>query len=230
MSGTPIPCTLAGALYGTGIQVHDLEQPASRKPIQTAVFNNDKKIYDFILNKIRQGQQAYVVCLWIEDEGPGSNIWTVESTFTAYQEYFREYTDIRIGCITGKMAPEDSNGIIKEFEDGKLSILISTMIIEVGINVPNANIIVINNAERFGLAQLHQLRGRVGRGNNQGYCILKSADRNNERLAVLCQSTNGLEIAKEDMRLRGSGNLLGTEQSGKNEYPELIMQYPNMYQ
>lgn len=95
--------------------------------------------------------------------------------------------------------------------------------------MPSANIIVINNADRFGLAQLHQLRGRVGRGTEQGYCILKSADKENQRLQIMCKTTNGLEIAKEDMNLRGTGNLLGTEQSGKNEYIDLILKYPNMY-
>ena len=108
--------------------------------------------------------------------------------------------------------------------------MISTTVIEVGVNVPNANIIVINNADRFGLAQLHQLRGRVGRGSDQGYCILNSKEKDNARLQIMCSTTNGYEIAQKDMELRGTGDILGTDQSGANEFIELMLKYPNMYQ
>ncbi|MDE6626921.1 MAG: ATP-dependent DNA helicase RecG [Lachnospiraceae bacterium] len=230
MSGTPIPRTLASALYGPSIQVYDLEVPSERKPVQTAVSNNDRVIFEFIKEKVMSGNQAYVVCPWIEDEEDTSNIETVEKAMKSYQDYFSSYhPEISINYVTGKMKPEESAEIISAFDQGQIDILISTTVIEVGVNVPNANVIVINNAENFGLAQLHQLRGRVGRGSGQGYCILKSTDRENARLQVMCQTTSGLKIAEEDMRLRGSGNILGTEQSGQNEYIELITHYPNMY-
>lgn len=229
MSATPIPRTLAGAVYGTGIEVYDLELPAERKPVQTAIFNNDQKIFEFILKKIKEGQQAYVVCPFIDDPEEKTSVQTVEVTYDNYCKYFHP-KEIQIGCVTGKTKKQEADDIIAEFASGKTKILIATTIIEVGVNVPKANIIVINNAERFGLSQLHQLRGRVGRGSDPGYCILKSSDRENPRLLAICKTTNGFEIAKEDMRLRGSGNLLGTEQSGQNEYINLILQYPNMYE
>lgn len=229
MSATPIPRTLAGAVYGTGIEVYDLELPAERKPVQTAIFNNDQKIFEFILKKIKEGQQAYVVCPFIDDPEEKTSVQTVEVTYDNYCKYFHP-KGIQIGCVTGKTKKQEADDIIAEFASGKTKILIATTIIEVGVNVPKANIIVINNAERFGLSQLHQLRGRVGRGSDPGYCILKSSDRENPRLLAICKTTNGFEIAKEDMRLRGSGNLLGTEQSGQNEYINLILQYPNMYE
>lgn len=230
MSGTPIPRTLASALYGPSIQVYDLDLPAERKPVQTAISSNDRVIYNFIKEKVMSGNQAYIVCPWIDDEADTSNIETVEKSMKSYQDYFSSYhPEISINCVTGKMKPKESAEIIQAFDHGQIDILISTTVIEVGVNVPNANVIVINNAENFGLAQLHQLRGRVGRGSDQGYCILKSTDRENARLQVMCQTTNGLKIAEEDMRLRGSGNILGTEQSGQNEFIELITHYPNMY-
>lgn len=230
MSGTPIPRTLASALYGPSIQVYDLDVPAERKPVQTAISSNDRVIYNFIKEKVMSGNQAYIVCPWIEDEEDSSNIETVEKSMKSYQDYFSSYhPEISINRVTGKMKPKESAEIISAFDQGQIDILISTTVIEVGVNVPNANVMVINNAENFGLAQLHQLRGRVGRGSNQGYCILKSTDKENARLQVMCQTTNGLKIAEEDMRLRGSGNILGTEQSGQNEFIELITHYPNMY-
>lgn len=229
MSATPIPRTLAGAVYGTSISVYDLELPSIRKPVQTAIFNNDIKICEFICKKILDGQQAYVVCPYIDDPEEKTGIQTVEKTLEQYKKYF-DKQGITIACVTGKMKAEESDNIIKAFSEGALKILIATTIIEVGVNVPSANIIVINNAERFGLSQLHQLRGRVGRGKDQGYCILKSSEKDNPRLQVICRTTNGYKIAQEDMRLRGTGDLLGTEQSGQNEYINLILQYPNMYE
>ena len=229
MSATPIPRTLAETVYGHNICVYDLETPSVRKPIQTAIFNNDIKIYEFIYEKIMAGQQTYVICPFIEDPEEKYSVETIESTYEKYQDFFQPL-GITVECITGKMKPQESDHIIERFKAGEIKILIATTIIEVGINVPNANIIVINNAERFGLAGLHQLRGRVGRGTDQGYCILKSADKENPRLQIMCKTNNGFEIAKEDMLLRGTGDILGTEQSGQNEYINLILQYPNMYE
>lgn len=229
MSATPIPRTLAETIYGKNTTVYDLELPASRKPVQTAVFNIDQKIYEFIKKKVVDGQQAYVVCPFIDDSDNKFSVETVEDTCAKYKAFF-EPLGIPVESVTGAKKQTEAEEILGRFRDGSVKILIATSIIEVGVNVPNANIIVINNAERFGLAQLHQLRGRVGRGSAQGYCILKSEDRENPRLSVLCRTTDGREIAKEDMALRGTGNILGTEQSGKNDEITLLLAYPNMYE
>lgn len=229
MSSTPIPRTIAETIYGESISVYDMELPAARKTVQTAIFNNDKKIYEFIEKKIREDQQVYVVCPFIDDPDEKAGIQTVEKTTDEYREYF-EPLGVIVESVTGKMNSSEAEEILERFREGKTQILVATSIIEVGVNVPSANIIVINNAERFGLAQLHQLRGRVGRGSAQGYCILKSADKTNKRLEVMCSTSNGYEIAQKDMSLRGTGDILGTDQSGKNDDINLILSYPNMYQ
>lgn len=229
MSATPIPRTMAEAIYGTDKEIFDLELPENRKPVRTQIFDNDNGIYKFIYKKHQEGQQSYVVCPYIEEDEKGE-IKSVESTLKEYEDYFKNYPDIKVGVVTGKMKQEDADAVINSFEKKEIHVLISTTIIEVGVNVPSANVIVINNAERFGLAQLHQLRGRVGRGSDEGFCILKSADKENPRLKIMVNETNGYKIAEEDMKLRGTGNILGTEQSGKDKYINLIMQYPNMYE
>lgn len=229
MSATPIPRTLAETIYGNNVSVYDLETPAVRKPIQTAIFNNDSKIFEFMTGKINTGQQAYVVCPFIDDPDEKYGVQTIEKTCEEYKRYF-DPLGITVECVTGKMKQQETSQVIERFQTGETKILIATTIIEVGVNVPNANIIVINNAERFGLAGLHQLRGRVGRGSEQGYCILKSKEKENPRLLVMCRTNNGFEIAKEDMLLRGTGNILGTEQSGQDEYINLVIQFPNMYE
>lgn len=227
MSATPIPRTVANTIYRNSIQVFDLERPAGRQEVQTAIYNVDKKIFEFEEKQIANGRQIYVVCPLIES-GDGDAL-SVEETAEMYNDYFKKNPNIKIGCVTGKMKKDASDEMIAKFKDGEIQILISTTVIEVGVDVPNASTIVINNAERFGLAQLHQLRGRVGRGKYKGYCILKSADKENERLNLLCRSNNGYELALEDVKLRGPGDLLGSEQSGANRSIELILKYPNMY-
>ena len=229
MSATPIPRTIVSIAYGNGTDVYDLEVPASRKPVQTAVCASNDSIFKFLQKKLDEGQQAYVVCPFIEDPEEQYNVETVEATFKAYSDKFNTFGDINVGCVTGKMKVEDVDETIRKFAAGEIKILVSTTVIEVGVNVPNSNVIVINNAERFGLAQLHQLRGRVGRGSDQGYCILKSAEKENPRLGIMCSTTNGYEIAEEDMRLRGTGEILGTAQSGRSEIIDLITSYPKMY-
>lgn len=231
MSATPIPRTMAGVLYGNSIDVFDLEQPAERKPIQTARFANEEKIFEFIRNKYAESkQQTYVVCPWIEEgESEREGIATVENTLATYKKAFSG-TGMEVAAVTGKMKAEEVAATIDKFKNNDVQILVATTVIEVGVNVPNANIIVINNAELFGLSQLHQLRGRVGRGKDAGYCILNSKDYENERLKVMCETTNGYEIAQKDMLLRGTGDLLGTEQSGKSNVIEMILKYPNMYE
>ena len=227
MSATPIPRTLATSIYGNGIDVYDIELPPNRKPVQTAIFNNDLKIFEFIEKKIREGRQTYVICPWIDSEESG--IMTIEDAYKVYNAYFADKPDIKIGVINGRMKDEEIFNIIDEFSRGNIHILISTTVIEVGVNIPNATVMIINNAERFGVSQLHQLRGRVCRGSEPGYCILKSIYKNNPRLQIILNNTNGYKIASEDMNLRGSGNLFGMEQSGKNDYINLILEYPDLY-
>lgn len=226
MSATPIPRTMTSILYGSTISVYDLQLPAERKPIKTCIYSSLQGIYKFVEGMISSGEQIYVVCPLIESEDETIDLQTVEQTAAGYAEYFGKEN---VACLTGKMKSEEVEEVIGRFKNNEIKILISTTVIEVGVSNKNANVIVINNAERFGLAQLHQLRGRVGRGDRQGYCILNSEDRENERLITLCSTTNGFTIAEEDLKLRGGGDLLGYEQSGKTEILSLLAKYPNMY-
>ena len=153
-----------------------------------------------------------------------------DSSFTIeYTEYANVFGKNAVAVLNGKMKEDETEKVIRSFKNGEIKILVSTTVVEVGVNVPNATVIVINNAERFGLASLHQLRGRVGRGNSQGYCILNSVHKNNKRLLALCKYKNGFQIAEADYALRGCGNILGTEQSGSNYYVELSMRYPDLF-
>ena len=232
MSATPIPRTVANTLYGTSTEIYTIERPAGRQEVQTAIFNNDQKIFEFIEKQIGDGRQCYVVCPLIEknedEDSKMAGIMSVAQTEEMYQKYFSK-KGINVACVTGKTDPEESVEIISKFKEGQTDILISTTVIEVGVDVPNASVIVINNAERFGLAQLHQLRGRVGRGGYKGYCILKSANRGNERLNLVASTIDGFELAEADLQLRGPGEILGEEQSGRSKEIELILKYPNMY-
>ena len=229
MSATPIPRTTADVLYGEDKELYTIKTlPNGRKPVQTAINNSEKIIFDFLKKHIKDGRQAYVVCPLIEENEDLSQLHSVEKTLEAYKAHF-EPLGIRVAMVNGKMKKEDSSAIINDYKEHKYDILISTTVIEVGVNVPNANIIVINNAERYGLAQLHQLRGRVGRGHYQSYCILRSAEKDNPRLKVMERTTDGFEIANEDLKLRGIGDLIGTKQSGMNHYAELIIGMPNLY-
>ena len=228
MSATPIPRTMTSILYGSNIRVYDLELPAERKETKTCVYSSQSGIFKFLEKEIlAKGEQAYVVCPYISTDDEETEVSTVEETYSVYSDHFGKE---KVSVITGKMDSEEIEDVITRFKQNKFGILISTTIIEVGVSVKNANCIIIRNAENFGLAQLHQLRGRVGRGSSQGYCILESEDKDNPRLTTMCQTTNGFKIAEEDLKLRGGGNLLGTEQSGKNELLELLSTYPKMYE
>lgn len=234
MSGTPIPRTLATTLYGNSTDVYSMELPSNRKPIQTAVCTQDKPVFEWMIREIKKGRQCYVVCPLIDTGEEGSvmeGISSVEDTAKKYQKYFTPL-GIRIGVITGRTSKQEQGVIMQAFKDNKTQILLATTVIEVGVNNPNATVIVITGAERFGLATLHQLRGRVGRGEHQSYCILQktSSDKDSVNLDVLCKHADGLEIAKADLANRGSGNLIGVEQSGTNQYIDLMLSYPNMYE
>lgn len=217
MSATPIPRTLAIILYGD-LQISVIDElPANRLPIKNCVVNTSyrKKAYEFIEAEVRKGRQAYVICPMVE-EGEMDELENV----VEYAEKLRNALpqDIQVATLHGKMRPADKNRIMEEFAKHNIDILVSTTVIEVGINVPNSTVMMVENAERFGLAQLHQLRGRVGRGEHQSYCIFVSAKDNKEtmeRLNILNQSNDGFHIASEDMKLRGPGDLFGIRQSGE---------------
>lgn len=227
MSATPIPRSLSDVLLSTTEVFNIQSMPNGRKPIQTAICASQNTIFQFIKKEIEKGHQAYVVCPLIEDkQGVMEGILSVEQTYTEYANVFGKNA---VEVLNGKMKEDETEKVIRSFKNGEIKILVSTTVVEVGVNVSNATVIVINNAERFGLASLHQLRGRVGRGNSQGYCILNSVHKNNKRLLALCKYKNGFQIAEADYALRGCGNILGTEQSGSNYYVELSMRYPDLF-
>lgn len=234
MSATPIPRTIACTMYGENIEVYSIRQmPSGRLPVKTAVCRKDVTALEFMKKQIMEGRQCYVVCPLVnknEENERMEDVPSVEETYKAYLDYFTPY-HIRVGVVTGKTEKQEQKRILSEFASGNIQVLIATTVIEVGINVPNANCIVITGAERFGLATLHQLRGRVGRGKYQSYCILLTSahDDGTVNLEVLCRETDGFEIAKADLKNRGTGNILGRENSGNNEFIELLIQYPNMY-
>lgn len=219
MSATPIPRTLAIILYGDlDISVID-ELPANRLPIKNCVVDTSyrKRAYKFISCEVNRGRQAYVICPMVEE----SEMIEAENVLD-YTKVLREnLPGIRVEYLHGKMKAREKNEIMEEFAAGKIQVLVSTTVIEVGVNVPNATVMMIENAERFGLAQLHQLRGRVGRGREQSYCIMVNASGDkgkNERLEVLNKSNDGFFIASEDLRLRGPGDIFGLRQSGDMEF------------
>ena len=219
MSATPIPRTLAIIVYGDlDISVVD-EMPAHRLPIKNCVVDESYRpnAYRFMEKEVAAGHQVYIICPMVEE----SDELELENV-TDYTEKLQKILPmIRIACLHGKMKPKEKNEIMERFAAGNIQILISTTVIEVGINVPNATVMMVENAERFGLAQLHQLRGRVGRGSAQSYCIFMSGSKGKEtrkRLEVLNKSNDGFYIASEDLKLRGPGDLFGIRQSGILEF------------
>lgn len=219
MSATPIPRTLAIILYGDlDISVID-ELPARRLPIKNCVVNTSyrPKAYSFIERQVREGRQAYVICPMVE-ESEGMEAENVLD----YTEKLRENlsSDIRIEYLHGKMKAKEKNVVMEAFAQGEIQVLVSTTVVEVGVNVPNATVMMVENAERFGLAQLHQLRGRVGRGEYQSYCIFMQGNQEqvSKRLEILNKSNDGFYIAGEDLKLRGPGDLFGIRQSGDMEF------------
>jgi len=220
MTATPIPRTLSLILYGDlALSVID-ELPPGRKKVDTRVFSSKSrhKAYEFARSEVLRGRQAYIVCPVIE-ENENLDLNSVESL---YEELKAKYFNgMRIGMLHGRMNAKSKESVMKEFNDNKISILVSTTVIEVGVNVPNATIMIIENAERFGLAQLHQLRGRVGRGNDKSYCMLISSSKNevaSKRLNILRDSTDGFFIAEEDLKIRGGGEMFGSRQSGESGF------------
>jgi ATP-dependent DNA helicase RecG len=230
MSATPIPRSLALAVHGESTVIYDIHtMPAGRKPVKTIVFRNKDKTYASLYNQIKAGHQGYIVCPIIESNDKVEGVTSITETEDALRKFFAG-TDVRISCIHGAMKPTAIEDEISKFAAGQSDILLSTTIVEVGVNVPNATVMIIQNAERFGLAQLHQLRGRVCRGSAQGYCVLLSDDISNPRLQIMARTTDGFEVAKSDLELRGAGNLIGTEQSGFDRAVEIIATNHALYQ
>lgn len=225
MSATPIPRTLALILYGDlDISVMD-ELPANRLPIKNCVVNTDyrKKAYEFIAKEVAKGRQVYVICPMVEENEELMGDQPVLENVIDYTEKLKKALPdtVRIEYLHGQMKPKAKNLIMEEFSAHNIDVLVSTTVIEVGINVPNATVMMVENAERFGLAQLHQLRGRVGRGKEQSYCIFINATGSKDamkRLEVLNKSNDGFFISSEDMRLRGPGDLFGIRQSGQFQF------------
>ena len=216
MTATPIPRTLAMTLYGDlDVSVID-ELPPGRKPVVTQhVFDRSlPSLYDSIRNQIRQGRQVYIVFPLIE-ESEKIDLKNLEDGFEVLRQVFPEF---RLSKVHGKMKPADKEAEMQKFVRGETQILVATTVIEVGVNVPNASVMVILEAQRFGLSQLHQLRGRVGRGADQSYCILvtgfKLAEETRKRIDIMCETNDGFRIAEADLKLRGPGDLEGTQQSG----------------
>ncbi|MBQ9119395.1 MAG: ATP-dependent DNA helicase RecG [Lachnospiraceae bacterium] len=220
MSATPIPRTLAIVLYGD-LDVSLLtELPADRLPIKNCVVGTTWRpnAYRFIEKQVAEGRQAYVICPMVEESEE------IEAENVAeYTQKLEESlpANCRIGMLHGKMRPAQKNEIMEQFASGELQVLVSTTVVEVGVNVPNATVMMIENAERFGLAQLHQLRGRVGRGKHQSYCIFVNGSERpeaKERLEIMNRSNDGFLIAQEDLKLRGPGDVFGIRQSGELEF------------
>jgi ATP-dependent DNA helicase RecG len=228
MTATPIPRTLALTIYGDlDVSVID-ELPAGRKPVITKQIFEEAagKAYEFVRREIAGGAQAFIVCPVIEDApdglskasaGPGPS--DLKSAIKMHEHLSRHvFPDCRVGLLHGRLSTEEKETTMAAFHAGEIPILVGTTVVEVGVDVPNASVMVVQQAERFGLAQLHQLRGRVGRGHRQSHCLLIASrhqtDTARQRLAVLEKTQDGFEIAETDMRLRGPGEFMGTRQSG----------------
>ncbi|MBP3410166.1 MAG: ATP-dependent DNA helicase RecG [Clostridia bacterium] len=215
MSATPIPRTLSLILYGDlDISIID-ELPPGRKAVRTRIVPEDRRdgMYGFLRAEVQKGRQVYVVCPLVE-ESEAIDALPAEQVYENLRT--RDLNDLRIELVHGRMKAADKDAVLEKFRKGEADVLVSTTVIEVGVNVPNASVMVIENAERFGLAQLHQLRGRVGRGSDEAWCFLMAEP--NERLKFLSSTTDGFKIAQRDMELRGPGDLFGTRQSGTIVY------------
>ncbi len=223
MSATPIPRTLALIIYGDlDVSIMD-ELPPGRTPVSTFAIGEDKRqrMYGFVRKQVGEGRQVYIVCPSVEEngggweDGPAMDLKAVTAYAKELQE--RVFPDLRVGFVHGKLKSREKEDVMAAFTAGELDVLVSTTVIEVGVDVPNASLMVVENAERFGLSQLHQLRGRVGRGKHQSWCVLVTSSRSEtarERLRALCATNDGFQIAEEDLRLRGPGDFFGKRQHG----------------
>lgn len=236
MSATPIPRTLAQIIYGTQTELFTIQSmPNGRKRVRTAVTDKLDSTLNFVLKQLKEGHQAYVVCPMIDKNDKMDGVKSVEEVSRLYEDFFIQY-GYKVAALTGKNSKTETESIISDFKDNNVQILVATTVIEVGVNVPNATAIIIHNAERFGLSGLHQLRGRVGRGQAQSFCVLFSEDNIdaesaafNPRLNAMMSTNNGFEIAEIDLKLRGTGEFIGTKQSGNDKYINLMLSYKKWY-
>ena len=213
MSATPIPRTLALILYGDlDVSVVD-ELPPGRTPVKTRLVPEEKRsdMYGFLRSQVAEGRQAYVVCPLVEDSEMIDNVRSAKATYDDLMQ--GELNGLRVGLTWGAQNADEKAQVLADFSAGKLDVLVSTTVIEVGVNVPNASVMVIENAERYGLSQLHQLRGRVGRGTAESWCFLLA--HSSEKLRIMTQTNDGFLVAQKDLELRGPGDLMGTRQSGE---------------
>jgi ATP-dependent DNA helicase RecG len=216
MTATPIPRSLAMTLYGDmDVSVLD-EMPPGRQPIQTKRYyaSQRDKAYAFLKKEVKKGRQAYVVCPLIEE----SETKDLKTVLEVYEDLQKRFPEVAVALIHGKLKKEERQRIMAEFKAGKADILVATTVIEVGIDIPNATVMLIEHAERFGLAQLHQLRGRVGRGQHNSFCLLVAylplTDDGKLRVKAMMDTCDGFKIAEQDLQIRGPGDFLGTRQSG----------------
>lgn len=227
MTATPIPRTLSLSIFGNLDLSVIREFPKGRKPIKTKIVakNAREEAYQFIEKEIRKGRQVFVICPLVDDSTENQALRSVKSEFKRLQK--EVFPNLKLGLLHGKLKPAEKNKVMADFKEKKKQMLVSTSVVEVGVDVPNATIMMIEGAERFGLAQLHQFRGRVGRGKHQSYCFLLTSDDapdSTKRLGVMEKTNDGLKIAQADLSLRGPGHFLGASQSGT---PDITMEYLN---
>jgi len=221
MSATPIPRTLSLVLYGDlDISIVD-ELPPGRTPVKTRIVTEEKRegMYSFIRAQAARGQQTYVVCPLVGNEGVEDA--ELRSATQVAQELAQALSPLSVGLVHGRMKKQEKEDVLSEFYAGTLDVLVATTVIEVGVNVPNASVMVIEGAERFGLAQLHQLRGRVGRGSAESWCFLMGES--NERLRTMVSTNDGFVVAQKDLEIRGPGEFFGARQSGQMLMPALML-------
>jgi ATP-dependent DNA helicase RecG len=219
MTATPIPRTLALTLYGD-LDVSQIDElPPGRKPIQTQVIENSRRTFanQLLSMQLTMGHQAYIILPLITNDKNKE----LQSAADALKDYRRQFPEFRVGVLHGKLNPEEKHATLEAFRTNQIQILVSTTVVEVGVDVPNATVIVIEHAERFGLAQLHQLRGRVGRSDRQSYCLLidtSGSSETRERLEILAKTNDGLVVAEADLQMRGTGEVLGIKQAGTPQF------------